>query len=148
MISEYFYFKTILVCGPYGGGGGEDWCEEGRGGVAGVEVRAGAWVDSVRLLRGGEWGAARGGGGGQPATLLLQPGDSVVAVAGTTDGRLVTQLQFSTARGATLGPVGAGAGRRWECAAPAGWELSHLSGRAGMFLDSLTVHWRPSQGPH
>ena len=76
-----------------------------------VKVRAGAWVDSVRLHRGGKWGAVRGGTGGAVTTLLLQPGDTVVAVDGRTDGRLVTQLQFTTKAGETLGPVGAGAGQ-------------------------------------
>ena len=76
-----------------------------------VEVRAGAWVDSVRLHRGGKWGAVRGGTGGAVTTLLLKPGDTVVAVDGRTDGRLVTQLQFTTKAGETLGPVGAGAGQ-------------------------------------
>ena len=76
-----------------------------------MEVRAGAWVDSVRLRRGREWGAVRGGSGGAATSILLQPGDTVVGVAGRTDGRLVTQLQFTTAAGVTLGPVGAGAGQ-------------------------------------
>ena len=66
---------------------------------------------AVRLRRGGEWGAVRGGGGGAATSIHLQPGDTVVGVAGRTDGRLVTQLQFTTAAGVTLGPVGAGAGQ-------------------------------------
>ena len=105
------------------------------------KVRAGAWVDSVRLRHGKTWGSVHGGWIGvrsqvqrcarwvwwgshhpPPAAwghrgrgghlVQSQDQDQVsLKVAGKTDGRLVTQLQIRTKAGAILGPVGAGAGQ-------------------------------------
>merc|ERR1712025_164544 len=55
-------------------------------------------------------------------------------------GSSIDELEFITDDGALLGPVGGGGGANWVSTFP-GCYLAYLSGSAGDWLDSITLHW-------
>ena len=135
-----------------GGEAGTPFQDRARGRLAKVTVRAGSWVDSATCTwldaRGWEDpGSVRGGTGGEPQVLTLEPGESLVQVAGIIRGdgdeAVVGSLTFKTTR-RTVGPFGETTeGRKFTLDAPEGREICGLRGRAGDYLNAVGILCRP-----
>ena len=139
--------------------------DKARGRLARVIVHGGWWIDSIVCTwtdaQGEEdEGSAHGGIGGEDHVLTLEPGESLVQVAGVVraDGTatvrgdrdtfrigqaVVGSLTFKTTK-RTIGPFGETTqGRKFTLDAPRGQEICGLRGRAGQYLNAVGIVCRP-----
>lgn len=105
-----------------------------------VSLRAGAWVDQVALTTAGGNVLAHGGSGGAPASLTLGPGEVITSLRvdrARRHGRTrVFYVAFTTSTGRTLAG-GRPTADTTTYAAPPGWQITGLHGRASGIVDRL-----------
>ena len=104
-------------CSPFGETE-TSWSDEQfsiNGNITGLNVRAGAAVDAIRVKYGTSWGPWHGGGGGEFFSFGLNPGEIIIKVQGTS-GRLpwpnydiIISIEFITNHGRIFGPYGGSA---------------------------------------
>jgi hypothetical protein len=110
--------------------------------IAEIRVNAGWWIDGVQVVcRGGGAMPLRGGGGGSAAAFVLQPGERLRGISGSTHGAhgaYVYSLQFHTDRRSS--PVYGNGNetdrgtRPFRFEVPAGAGAAGLTGSAGQYL--------------
>jgi len=141
----------IFVDGPYGddsASGITIWTDEdmfkAHGHITAIQIRAGAWIDSIQARYGDTWGTVHGGSSGTLYVFYLNSGSSINRVEGNADGE-VDILTFYSDDGSTYGPYG-GAGQ-WASPGVAfnsdrqGCKLAFISGANGGYLNALSLHY-------
>ena len=92
------------------------------------------------VLRFGEiWGPRHGGDGGTESVMKLDPDDHIIAVQGKC-GKNVDRIEFLTYKGEFYGPWGGNGGSVFHATRPQ-CKLAYMSGNAGKWVDSITLHW-------
>jgi len=140
---------TERQTGPWGGGGGSDFSDSGYGNADGqcircavteMEIRHGIAIDKIRAKYGGNWADSHGGNGGSSSTFRLND-DAFIAVVNGRSGQYIDQLQFIATDGSSYGPYGGGGGGAFSSQVQ-GCILWFFSGKSGLGLDQLRLHWR------
>ncbi len=135
---------VFITSGPFGTAGPSKFKDDPKGEpITKILVRCGARVDGVQLTYGGRAGALHGGPTGEPHSLGLEDGESVVKVEGRA-GDSIDKLVFHTDKGRAVGGGGKG-GSSWtaEPAKDTGATLVSIEGRqGGSSLDGITFVWR------
>jgi hypothetical protein len=133
--------------GYSGGGGGRQFNDEEsvRPGsvVVEVRIRSGSLVDAVQMLlqdhNGNQYELARhGGGGGDPQTFRLQPGQFVTGIYGRY-GRYVDHIHIVTNLGEIGDGGGTGGGSNYSYEAPPGYQIVGFYGRSGSLIDAIGI---------
>ena len=115
-------------------------------GVKRIRIRHGDQVDSIDvdyvLLGKGELdGINHGGSGGEPTYITFDEGEFIIKISGTTNGRLVDQLTFTTRKvdGSvhTYGPYGKTGNTPFEIEG----NIVGFFGRSGALLDAIGVFY-------
>lgn len=124
-----------------------DVCEIGE-----IKLHAGWWIDGLQLgCRDGRKLSQRGGTGGSPTSFVLQPGEEIRAISGSTHGEhgpYVYSLQFHTNRRSSpvYGNGGNSKGTRpFRFEAAAGSRVTGLNGIAGRYLLQVGIVQGPLQ---
>ncbi|NBM18584.1 jacalin-like lectin [Streptomyces sp. GC420] len=111
-----------------------------------LTLRGGSRLDSVSLTLDGGTVLGHGGTGGTPVSLALAAGEHLTSVKltrGQKDGRTrIFSAAFTTDRGRTLS-AGAATSDTVTFTAPAGWQITGFTGRAGDEIDKLGVIYAP-----
>ncbi|MCC9743089.1 jacalin-like lectin [Streptomyces sp. MNU89] len=111
-----------------------------------LTLRGGARLDSVVLALGDGTVLAHGGTGGTAASLTLAEGEHLTSVTlsrGRKDGRTrIFSAAFTTDAGRSLS-AGTATSDTATFTAPAGWQISGFTGRAGDEIDKLGVIYTP-----
>lgn len=138
------------IRGVVGGDGGEPYVIRGRkegDAVLRVNLRAGQYVDSIGIVYTSGIEVTPGGGGGDPAGLILdaQNAEYIARVDGRA-GIYVDYLRVTTNRGRWVGGGGDGGGD-FSFVAPQGMQIIGFHGAAGSYVDSLGVILAPAPTP-
>lgn len=130
---------------PVGGTGGQPFVTTPEQWWDAIAVRAGAWIDGLRIDSNNHiTGRQIGGTGGTEAVLDLDHDRTrIQTVFGTHDGEHIRQLGFRTITGQQWGPVGTGGDQAFELHVPVGHRLIGFHGRAGSYLDALGIVTEP-----
>ncbi len=149
--------KGAIVGDLRGGKEGTSFQDEAQGRMAQVKVRGGWWIDSVTSTwndgKVDKASTTHGGSGGDEQIIDLQPGESLIQIAGVIredgdrqiqlDQVVIGSLTFKTNR-RTIGPIGTSTqGAKFTLDAPKGQEICGFHGRSGPFLNAIGIVCRP-----
>ncbi len=135
----------------HGGADGQPFKDRAWGRLAEVTVRGGSWLDSVRCTWEDEGDLVKsdnhGGDGGEATVIKLEPGESLIQVAGVVlkqdDLRVIGSLSFKTTK-RTIEPIGETTeGPKFTLDAPPGQEICGFQGRSGDYLNAIGMICRP-----
>ena len=104
--------------------------------ISAMTIRAGDVIDAIQATNGAFAMPQHGGGGGQPATVDIAPGDAIASISGYTGiwygWSCVLQLTITTRNGQVFGPYGSMSGvtssTPFSFTAPAGQSIVAFSG--------------------
>ena len=128
--------------GGYGGGGFLDSVPVGAG-AAEVQIRSGAYVDSLQMviqLPNGqlEYLDKHGGDGGGANTFSMRDGEYIIGISGKY-GDYVDSIRFRTNLRTSPTYGGSGGGQAYNYQAPPGWQIVGFYGRSGAYIDAIGV---------
>jgi len=139
------------VEGYSGGTGGVDFNDEpfiSRGsGVVEVRIRSGSRVDAVQMLlqdpKGNQYELPwHGGGGGQPHTFRMNPGQFVTKIYGRY-GSGVDHIHVVTNLGEIGDGGGDGGGADYVYEVPDRYQIVGFYGRSGDKIDAIGIVYQP-----
>merc|ERR1719481_1904339 len=101
--------ENIIQDGPYGKYGGTAWndCDYTKyGNISYIEIRAGKYVDAIRVAYGGKFASMHGGNGGSFFGTQI----SDIYIVEGRYGADIDELTFRDGRGVVFGPYGGSGG--------------------------------------
>jgi len=125
-----------------GGAGGNAFTACAEGPVKGLNIRSGAWIDSVQVIYGGEPDEENstdsyGGRGGGLAHFSVHPGERITCVA-LTWARYINSISIETSKGRKV-VFGQPGGQSQSFDIPQDAEFAGFYGRCGSYVDALGV---------
>jgi RNA polymerase sigma factor (sigma-70 family) len=137
--------------GPAGGEGGLEFADgpSPRGArIVGVRVRHGSYIDGVGLLYKTADGKRdslgwHGGEGGWEETFLLEEGETIIGITGTS-GEYVESLTIVTNKRKSPKYGSAGSGKAYDLR-QSGAEVTGFFGRSGTYVDQIGIFVRPKR---
>ncbi|XP_040829648.1 zymogen granule membrane protein 16 [Ochotona curzoniae] len=137
--------RSSSYSGEYGSGGGQRFSHSSNqleGPITAIRIRVNSFfIVGLQVRYGKVWSDYVGGKLGDLEEIVLHPGESVIQVSGKYFLFHVTKLVFVTNKGRYLS-FGKDTGVSFN-AAPLypNTVLRFVSGRAGLFLNAIGLHW-------
>ncbi|HYD38656.1 MAG TPA: jacalin-like lectin [Allosphingosinicella sp.] len=134
------FFVNVNTTGLHGGTGGTAFADPvpvpGQTFIKQIVIRSGSLIDSISTTYinpdGTTTVATHGGGGGQPTTIVFNPGETITAVTGRS-GKFVDSLTILTSDRRVFGPFGGTGGTPFVVNA----NILGFVGRSGTLIDSI-----------